>query len=112
MFVRAHQRAGNEVEVATIDSPNDGPAGDAYQRLVNCRVHACGPAKANYFYSPRLDRWLEANYQRFDGVIVNGVWQYHGVAARKTMAGRKPYVVFALAACWIPILRTAILLNI
>ncbi|HEX4319980.1 MAG TPA: glycosyltransferase [Acidobacteriaceae bacterium] len=95
MFVRAHQRAGNEVEVATIDGPADGPAGDAYQALVNCPVHACGPAKANYFYSPALDRWLEANYQRFDGVIVNGVWQYHGVAARKTIAGRKPYVVFA-----------------
>ena len=33
--------------------------------------------------------------QRFDGVIVNGVWQYHGVAARRALAGRKRYVVFA-----------------
>jgi glycosyltransferase involved in cell wall biosynthesis len=95
MFARAHQRAGNEVEVATLDGPKDGPAGDAYQNLVNCPVHACGPAKANYFYSPRLDRWLNSNFQRFDGAIVNGVWQYHGVAARKALAGRKPYVVFA-----------------
>jgi glycosyltransferase involved in cell wall biosynthesis len=95
MFARAHQRAGNEVEVATLDGPNDGPAGDAYQNLVNCPVHACGPARANYFYSPRLDRWLETNFQRFDGAIVNGVWQYHGVAARKALTGRKPYVVFA-----------------
>ena len=95
MFVRAHQRAGNEVEVATLDDPAAGPAGDAYQSLVGCPVHACGPARANYFYSKRLDEWLLANYQRFDGAIVNGIWQYHGVAARRALKGRKPYVVFA-----------------
>ena len=95
MFVRAHQRAGNEVEVATLDGAADGPASDTYQSLVSCPVHPCGPGKTNYGYSPRLDAWLKANYQRFDGVIVNGVWQYHGVAARRALAGRKPYVVFA-----------------
>jgi glycosyltransferase involved in cell wall biosynthesis len=95
MFVHAHQRAGNEVEVATLDGASDGPAGDAYQGLVGCPVHACGPARPNYFYSKRLDEWLQANYQRFDGAIVNGVWQYHGVAARRVLKGRKPYVVFA-----------------
>lgn len=95
MFVRAHQRAGNEVEVATLDGVTDGPAGDGYQGLPGCPVHPCGPGKTNYGYSPRLDAWLKANYQRFDGVIVNGVWQYHGVAARRALAGRKRYVVFA-----------------
>ena len=95
MFVRAHQRAGNEVEVATLDGTTDGPAGDAYQGLMSCPVHPCGPGKTNYGYSPRLDAWLKANHQRFDGVIVNGVWQYHGVAARRALAGRKRYVVFA-----------------
>jgi glycosyltransferase involved in cell wall biosynthesis len=58
-------------------------------------VHPCGPGKTNYGYSPRLDAWLKDNYQRFDGVIVNGVWQYHGVAVRRALAGRKRYVVFA-----------------
>jgi glycosyltransferase involved in cell wall biosynthesis len=95
MFVRAHQRAGNEVEVVSLDGATDGPAGDAYQGLVTCPVHPCGPGKSNYGYSPRLDEWLRANFERFDGVIVNGVWQYHGVAARRAFAGRKPYVVFA-----------------
>jgi glycosyltransferase involved in cell wall biosynthesis len=95
MFVRAHQRAGNEVEVATLDGATDGPAGDAYRGLVTCPVHPCGPGKSNYGYSPRLDEWLRANFERFDGVIVNGVWQYHGVAARRALAGRKRYVVFA-----------------
>jgi glycosyltransferase involved in cell wall biosynthesis len=95
MFVRAHQRAGNDVEVATLDGPADGPAGDAYQGSITCPVNPCGPGKSNYGFSPRLDEWLAANRQRFDGVIVNGVWQYHGVAARRAFAVQKPYVVFA-----------------
>jgi len=95
MFVRAHQRAGNQVEVATLDAAKDGPHGDAYQKIANCEVHPCGPGKTNYGYSPLLEEWLKANYQRFDGVIVNGVWQFHGVAARRALAGRKRYVVFA-----------------
>ena len=95
MFARAHQRAGNEVEIATLDGPADGPAGDAYRGLVSCPVHPCGPGKSNYGFSPRLEEWLKANRGRFDGVIENGVWQYHGVAVRKAIAGHKPYVVFA-----------------
>ena len=90
MFVLAHQRAGNRVEVATLDVPGSG-----FAKLVNCTVHECGPGRSNYGYAPRLVDWLEANHARFDGVIVNGVWQFHGVAARRVLAGRKPYVVFA-----------------
>ncbi len=89
MFVLAHQRAGNEVEVATLDAPG------TFETAVNCEVHACGPGKLTYGYSSRLLDWLRANKSRFDGVIVNGVWQYHGVAARKAFAGKRPYVVFA-----------------
>jgi glycosyltransferase involved in cell wall biosynthesis len=95
MFSRAHQRAGNEVEVATIDGPHDGPARDGFQGLFTCPVHPCGPGKSGYGHAPRLEQWLKANRDRFDGVIVNGVWQFHGVAARRAFAGVKPYVVFA-----------------
>ncbi len=95
MFVRAHQRAGNEVEVATLDGIEDGPARDAYQSSISCPVHPCGPGKSNYGYSPKLKSWIQENFSRFDGVIENGVWQYHGVAVREGLAGRKPYVVFA-----------------
>src|ERR1019366_2642871 len=56
---------------------------------------ACGPVKFNYGYSPRLLDWLRSNRSRYDGVIVNGVWQYHTVAARRAFAGKRPYVVFA-----------------
>jgi glycosyltransferase involved in cell wall biosynthesis len=90
MFVLAHQRAGNEVEVATLDAPGSG-----YEKLANCPVHPHGPGRTSYGYSPPLEQWLRANFARFDGVIVNGVWQFHGVAARRVLAGRRPYVVFA-----------------
>lgn len=90
MWVIAHQRAGNQVEVATLDPPSgDREAG------IRCPVHACGPGLGNYGYAPRLEHWLRANFARFDGVIVNGVWQFHGVAARRVLSGRRPYVVFA-----------------
>jgi glycosyltransferase involved in cell wall biosynthesis len=90
MFVLAHQRAGNAVEVATLDAPST-----RYEALVNCPVHPCGPGRTNYGYSPPLEHWLRANFARFDGAIVNGVWQFHGVVARRVLAERKPYVVFA-----------------
>jgi len=38
---------------------------------------------------------LSSNCMRFDGVIVNGIWQFHALAARRAVAGRRPYVVFA-----------------
>jgi glycosyltransferase involved in cell wall biosynthesis len=90
MFVLAHQRAGNEVEVATLDAPASG-----FEKLASCAVHPCGPGRTNYGYSPPLEHWLRANAPRFDGVIVNGVWQYHGVVARRVLTGRKPFVIFA-----------------
>ncbi len=92
MFALAHQRAGNEVEIATIDDPRA-----PFLNLPACEVHGFGPThdRTNYHYKPELRRWLEANCRRFDGVIVNGIWQYHVLAARQALAGRTPYVVFA-----------------
>lgn len=90
MFAAAHRRAGNEVEIATLDSP-EAP----YSKMPEGEIHAFGPCKANYSYQPKLEQWLRSNCQRFDGVIVNGIWQYNALAARRAVAGRRPYVVFA-----------------
>lgn len=92
MFTVAHQRAGNQVEIATLDDP-----AAPYSQVPGADVHAFGPTndRTNYHRQPELERWLRSNWQRFDGVIVNGIWQFHGLAARRTFAGRRPYVVFA-----------------
>ena len=90
MFCAEHIRAGNEVEVTSLDDP-----AAEFSQIDGAQVHAFGPCRANYFYEPRLQPWLEENCRRFDGVIVNGIWQYHSVAARRAIAGKVPYVVFS-----------------
>jgi len=90
MFVEAHRQAGNEVEIATLDAPNP-----ALQASVNCPVHTLGPGILPYGYSPRMKHWLQENYERFDGAIVHGIWQYHLLAARQVLSGRRPYLVFS-----------------
>src|SRR5665213_2445521 len=76
-------------EVATLDGP-DAP----YLRDIEFPVHALGPVPSTYSRSAKLIPWLEANRDRFDGVVLHGMWQFPGYAVWKTMAGRVPYVVF------------------
>jgi glycosyltransferase involved in cell wall biosynthesis len=56
-------------------------------------VHALGGPKRS-FYSPRLVPWLQANRNRFDGVMLHGLWEYTSVAVLRAVAGHVPYVVF------------------
>lgn len=83
-------RLGHQVEVACLDAP--GQAGhDAYPAT----VLALGPSKLGYRYCSALLPWLRANRQRFDAVIVDGLWQYQGLAAWRALAGTStPYFVF------------------
>ena len=76
-------------EVVTLDDPNA-----SFLANYPFPVHALGPIHTVYGYNAKLIPWLRANEHRFDGVIVNGLWQYCGHAARKVFGGKKPYVVF------------------
>ncbi len=89
---RAPMKAlGVTVEIACCDAP-DAPW-LATSGLAT--VHALGPAHLGYAYTPRLIPWLRENAPRFDAVIVNGIWQYHGLAVRQALAVTKvPYFVF------------------
>ena len=81
----------HDVEVATLDAPDAGSFLGEYP----AQVHALGPARSAYRYSPRLLPWLRSNTHRFDAVIVDGLWQYHGFAAWRALAGKKtPYFVY------------------
>jgi glycosyltransferase involved in cell wall biosynthesis len=88
-LARGYREAGHEVELATLDDPDA-----AYLKDAPLPVHAKGPAKGKYGYSPKLLPWLRENLSRFDGVVVNGLWQYHGLAAWRACKGRIPYAVF------------------
>lgn len=76
-------------EVVTLDDPKA-----PYLQKIDFPVHALGPTRTKYGFNTRLLPWLRANRSRFDGVVVNGLWQYCGYAAWRTLAGNTPYVVF------------------
>lgn len=83
---------GVQVEVACLDAPDAG----GFLHDYPATVHALGPSKLGYRYSAALVPWLKANRKRFDAVIVDGLWQYHGFAAWRALAGTDtPYFVFA-----------------
>jgi glycosyltransferase involved in cell wall biosynthesis len=89
LLATSYRQAGHEAEAATLDDP-DAP----FLKDVPMPVHAHGPAMGVYGYSPRLLPWLRENLPRFDGVVVNGLWQYHGLAAWRACRGRARYAVF------------------
>jgi glycosyltransferase involved in cell wall biosynthesis len=82
--------AGYEAEVVCLDDPAAEFLGD-----LPCPVHALGAPVSGLGYNAKLRPWLQANRERFDGVMVNGLWQYCGYAVWRAMRGRKPYVVFS-----------------
>jgi len=48
-------------------------------------IHALGPSKSAWQYSPKLLPWLIGNINRFDIIIINGIWLYHVFAASKAL---------------------------
>jgi len=76
-------------EVVTLDDPSA-----KYLADIGFPVHALGPVTSTYGYNTKLLPWLRANRHRFDGVVVNGLWQYCGFAAWRALHGKTPYVVF------------------
>jgi glycosyltransferase involved in cell wall biosynthesis len=79
----------SHVEVVCLDDP-----AESYLRGQRFPVHALGPARGNYRYTPRLAEWLRENLARFDGVAIHGLWQYHSYGSYRIVRGRIPYVVF------------------
>jgi len=81
---------GHQVEVACLDSPHA-----PHVKTFPLPVHALGPTRGNYGYTTSLRPWLRAHVADYDGVIVNGLWQYHSFATWQVMRElRRPYVVF------------------
>jgi len=60
------------------------------------KIYAVGPDKLTYGYNPRLFSWLKKNINKYDLVIVNGIWQYHNFAVWKNAKKNNiPYYVIA-----------------
>jgi glycosyltransferase involved in cell wall biosynthesis len=89
-FCRSHAAAGGRAEVATLDEPQS-----PWLQDFPSPVHALGPATGTYGRAPGFPAWLAQNAHRFDAVIVNGLWQYHGYGTRRGLrASEVPYFVY------------------
>jgi glycosyltransferase involved in cell wall biosynthesis len=67
-------------EVVCLDDP-----GELFLKKDSFPIHALGPGKTAWCYNSSLLSWLLENLERFDFVIVNGLWLYHAFAVRKAL---------------------------
>jgi glycosyltransferase involved in cell wall biosynthesis len=101
---QATRQAGCEdlTHIASLDRPDD-------PWVASCPVQtfALGSRKSAYLklrrfvpwlrygYTPDLVPWLRAHTSDYDIVVVNGLWNYSALAARRVLGdGGVPYVVF------------------
>ncbi|AHF92572.1 glycosyl transferase family 1 [Opitutaceae bacterium TAV5] len=76
---------GHPSEIASLDAPDA-----MFLPAIPARVHALGPVRPGFGYAPRLRPWLRETADRFDAVVVHGLWQYHGLATRLAFAPGGP----------------------
>jgi len=86
-----YRRAGHEVDVATMNSPEF-----ASQCDFPAKVFGLGADPVRYGFTRRAVPWLKDNLSRYDVVLINCIWQYNTVAAYWALAGTGiPYAVFS-----------------
>ena len=96
-------RLGHEMQIACLDHPSD-----PWVKACPIAVHALGQGGEaynwlktfvpwlRYSYSPRLVPWLKTNRDRYDAIVVNGLWNYAALAAKRALSGSDaPYLVFS-----------------
>ena len=83
---------GHTVEVAVLRDLETDP----WIKEFPLQAHALGPAIGFYGYNMRLIGWLEIHGCSFDAWIVNGLWQFQGLAAsRVAKRSHVPYFVYS-----------------
>lgn len=89
--VRSARALGHFGEVLTLDAPQD-----ACVAAFPATTHAVGRARGTFGWTRQLDLWLRERAAGYDALVVHGLWQYHGWAARRAaLATGRPYFVFA-----------------
>jgi len=81
--VKAMQKHGVENEVVCLDSPNS-----PFISKDSFKIYALGPHHSPWHHSPKLISWLEKNIQKYDAVIVHGLWLFSSYAVEKSMRGK------------------------
>lgn len=87
---RQLRERGHHIDVVSLDLP-DAPCTKAFQ----FPLYSLGQSRRTYGFSPRCRNWLNQHVNDYDVVIIQGIWQYHAVAAANACRRHKvPYVVF------------------
>jgi len=73
-------KLGQSNEVVSLDASDS-----EFLRQDPFPIHALGPSRGPWAYTPKLLPWLLENLPRFDVVIIHGLWQNHGYAVRKAL---------------------------
>jgi glycosyltransferase involved in cell wall biosynthesis len=90
LLVPLYNKEGHEVVVASMDDPEA-----EYVKNFPAQVFACGPSMPGYGFTPRFSSWMHANRNSFDAVIINGIWQFNGLATWWHLRGSgTPYLLF------------------
>lgn len=105
LLQQARERDRQEIAVthiATLDDPDS-----AYVRACPQKIFALGPPASagegwrgylpwrRYGYAPKLVPWLRTHAPEYDVIVVNGIWNYAALGARRALVGTGlPYVVF------------------
>lgn len=85
-----HEKMGVDVSICCLDAP------DA-EWVVSSKFKICalGPSSVIYGFNRELVSWLKIHANEYDAVIVNGLWQYIGLAVWRALSnGRTPYFVY------------------
>ncbi|MFL9932517.1 glycosyltransferase [Paraburkholderia sp. RL18-103-BIB-C] len=80
---------GHRLDVVCLDPGGSGADDDAFGRVVRL-----GHRGGKYALNIRLVPWLKATARDYDAVVVNGLWQFHGMAVLFALRGQGiPYFV-------------------
>lgn len=88
-LAEGYRQEGIHLEVASLDGPEED-----FLKELPFQVHALGPVKTVYGYSPQLLPWLQTHIEDYDAVVINGIWQYNSLAAWRAVRNKLPYAVF------------------
>ena len=79
-IIKGLAAAGVDNEVASSDAPDMH-----WNQAAPFVTHTLGPSRGAWQYSAQFLPWLLENLGRFDGVILHGLWLYHGYALHQAL---------------------------
>jgi glycosyltransferase involved in cell wall biosynthesis len=83
-------RVGHEVEVVSLES-----AEEARRRMFPFPVIGMGRGIGRYGYNSRLAHWLRERAERYNAVILHGLWNYSSLGSWRALGKHPtPYYVF------------------